>query len=94
VLHQPTNRKESQVVMTLEHIKLVHELLDIEIDNLSVDPINVPDIKNLVAIKSRIHEGIQMGEKIYFKLTRRQIGKIISYMRIPNDPYFVEGELQ
>jgi len=91
---QPTNRKESQVAMNLDHIRLVHELLDIEIDNLSVDPINIPDIKNLVAIKSRLLDGVKMGDTIYFKLTRKQIGKITSYIRIPNDPYMADGELQ
>lgn len=89
-----TNRKETQIELTNEQAKLVHELLDIEIDALSVDPINAPDIRNLVAIKSRLLEGLTYNGKIYFKLTRRQIGKITSYMRIPNDPYLIPAEIQ
>jgi len=89
-----TNRKETQVVLTLDQAKLIHELIDIEIDALMVDPINSPDIKALVAIKTRILSSFQMGEKLYFKLTRRQIGKITSYIKIPQDPYIRESEIQ
>lgn len=89
-----TNRKEIQVVLTVDQSRLIHELIDLEINSLIVDPVNSPDIKALVAIKDRILSAFQMREKLYFKLTRKQIGKLTSYIKIPEDPYMKEGEIQ